>query len=667
MRSNVSSKGLATMWGLGLVLPWAVSAEPPALATYVVELTGDALPDKLVVSLGGTAHVEVNCGGGVFAVVAQELPRLAVADLLASDLDGDGHVDLYVVSHGADVALRGDGAGYFVDATEVLGLVESGWGLSAERIDLDGLGQQELLLHNAGGDVIFWARGTAYAADAGTAASARESTLAPLVSLLAAGAADPTVFGRDVSVSAGLDAAGRPTITLRSSGDQGGLAGTDVGIGADLHGSSLSAAVPSASATSPVFTVVGGTLDATYVNDNAGEVDSADVADGSLTGGDVSTDSGSVGVGTLTPQAKLHVVAIAAAPLSGAGVGRLAVSGNSDTAGVGDAELRLARDPDAVSGMSLYYDALSSGVGEELHLYATDDGGQTYEGPYLTVERDSGEVGIGIDAPAANLHVAGQADTGTIMIAPSESAGSEDGFSQLRLVEDSDGTFGMDIFYDGENNQLEVWGTEGGNAMTYGPHMVITRNQGRVGIQTDNPQASLGVKLISGTTTIIRGLDSADQTVFRLTDTGRVICKAVEITGGGDLVEPFETVGACEPGTVVVIDQHEPGRLVASTTAYDRRVAGVVSGAGGVNPGLTLSQDGVLDGETLVALSGRVYVKCSAENGAIAPGDLLVSAALAGHAMRASEPERSLGAVIGKAMSALEGGTGLVLILVNLQ
>ena len=90
-------------------------------------------------------------------------------------------------------------------------------------------------------------------------------------------------------------------------------------------------------------------------------------------------------------------------------------------------------------------------------------------------------------------------------------------------------------------------------------------------------------------------------------------------------------------------------------------------GAGGVNHGIRMGQDGVLDGDTLVAMTGRVYVRCSAENGAITPGDLLTTAALEGHAMRATDGARSFGAVIGKAMSSLDEGTGLVLVLVNLQ
>lgn len=150
---------------------------------------------------------------------------------------------------------------------------------------------------------------------------------------------------------------------------------------------------------------------------------------------------------------------------------------------------------------------------------------------------------------------------------------------------------------------------------------------------------------------------------------GRIITEVLEITGGADLVESFETGELrCAPGTVVVIDPDRPGELTISTRPYDVRVAGVVSGAGGVRPGLHMGQTGIATGDTPVALTGRVHVLCSGENGAIRPGDLLTSSSTPGHAMRATDPGRSFGTVIGKAMTSLaEGETGLVLVLVNLQ
>jgi cell shape-determining protein MreC len=80
-----------------------------------------------------------------------------------------------------------------------------------------------------------------------------------------------------------------------------------------------------------------------------------------------------------------------------------------------------------------------------------------------------------------------------------------------------------------------------------------------------------------------------------------------------------------------------------------------------------MGQDGVMDGKNPIAMTGRAYVKCTTANGNIQPGDLLTTSDLAGHAMKASDFTRGQGAVVGKAMSALDKDTGLVLVLVNLQ
>lgn len=150
---------------------------------------------------------------------------------------------------------------------------------------------------------------------------------------------------------------------------------------------------------------------------------------------------------------------------------------------------------------------------------------------------------------------------------------------------------------------------------------------------------------------------------------GNAAVDVLTIRGGADIVEGFDTADDADtlPGTVMVIDPSNPGALRASDRAYDAKVAGVVSGAGGVQPGIRLGQDGVLDGSVPVAMTGRVYVRCSAENGSITPGDLITTAGLAGHGMKATDRDRSHGAVIGKAMSSLDDGSGLVLVLVNLQ
>jgi hypothetical protein len=152
-------------------------------------------------------------------------------------------------------------------------------------------------------------------------------------------------------------------------------------------------------------------------------------------------------------------------------------------------------------------------------------------------------------------------------------------------------------------------------------------------------------------------------------NTNNVTTGILQITGGSDIAEPFNVAGGAEPGMVVSIDPDRLGEMRISESAYDSRVAGVISGAGGVNPGLTLTQVGtVADGEHPVALSGRVWCYVDADAaGPVAPGDLLTTSPTPGHAMKATDASRAHGAVIGKAMSSLDGGRGLVLVLVNLQ
>ena len=120
---------------------------------------------------------------------------------------------------------------------------------------------------------------------------------------------------------------------------------------------------------------------------------------------------------------------------------------------------------------------------------------------------------------------------------------------------------------------------------------------------------------------------------------------------------------------LVAIDPDAPGKLRLTSTPYDRTVAGVISGAGGVNPGMILGQSGTdADGEHPVALSGRVYCWCDASAGPIRPGDLLTTSAVPGHAMKVADHDRAQGAILGKAITALEAGQrGLVLVLVTLQ
>jgi hypothetical protein len=129
---------------------------------------------------------------------------------------------------------------------------------------------------------------------------------------------------------------------------------------------------------------------------------------------------------------------------------------------------------------------------------------------------------------------------------------------------------------------------------------------------------------------------------------GRVTTQVLQITGGSDLSEQFNVNtadSALQPGMVVCIDPTKPGDLKLSSTAYDQTVAGVLSGAGGVQPGMLMGQAGTAaDGKHPVALTGRVYCYVDATRGAIQPGDLLTTSDTPGHAMKAVDHTRAQGA-----------------------
>jgi hypothetical protein len=152
----------------------------------------------------------------------------------------------------------------------------------------------------------------------------------------------------------------------------------------------------------------------------------------------------------------------------------------------------------------------------------------------------------------------------------------------------------------------------------------------------------------------------------------------VEVTGtlsvgvdvrltGADCAEHFaiEQNAMCEPGTVMSIGA--AGTLHACSLAYDKRVAGVISGAGIYRPAIILDQHSSDVGRSPVALFGKVFCKVDAKYAAIEIGDLLTTSETPGHAMRAADMHRSFGSVIGKALGPLSEGRGMVPILVTLQ
>jgi len=137
---------------------------------------------------------------------------------------------------------------------------------------------------------------------------------------------------------------------------------------------------------------------------------------------------------------------------------------------------------------------------------------------------------------------------------------------------------------------------------------------------------------------------------------------------GADCAEQFdlaEAAGKVEPGTLVILD--EMGGVRASSGAYDRKVVGVVAGAGHYRPGMVMDKVETGAERTVVSLMGKVFCKADASYGAIHVGDLLTSSETPGHAMRAGDAGKAFGTVVGKALGRLESGQGLIPMLIALQ
>jgi hypothetical protein len=172
---------------------------------------------------------------------------------------------------------------------------------------------------------------------------------------------------------------------------------------------------------------------------------------------------------------------------------------------------------------------------------------------------------------------------------------------------------------------------------------------------------------ISVTTDGTIHLAAGDNDYTQISPDGTVTVRVLQISGA-DVAEPFRIASKDIPkGSVVTIDEDNPGQLRLSDHAYDNHVAGILSGANGVNSGILLKQQGFNDGGQNVALSGRVYALADASYGAIKPGDLLSTSDTPGHCMKVTDHARAQGAIIGKAMGGLKAGKGMVLVLVSLQ
>lgn len=377
-----------------------------------------------------------------------------------------------------------------------------------------------------------------------------------------------------------------------------------------------------------------------------------------------------VGIGTTDPSARLSL-------------------------GGGNANTKLAiwdgGDPSNTMGFGV-------GAGADqfrMHLPAADRRFSFLDAPagteVMTI-RGSGNVGIGTTAPDAKLEVvaAGTNDAALRITSSSAVVNFVTPASKLELMDDTNGGWTIEKDIAGHLNIHE-----GTNPFAL-HRLSIRKGTGHVGIgdYADNSSYASRVLAIQGNASAAQFEGTAALVLKDPTGRGNwsignytdgklhitrdggsaeqeVVVPILTVVGGSDIAEPFNVSGeeAPQPGMVVSIDPERTGELRVCTRAYDSTVAGIVSGAGGVKTGMTLKQDGTAaTGKLPVALTGRVYCYVDADaGGPVVPGDLLTTSDTPGHAMKVTDRARAGGATLGKAMSSLQAGKGLVLVLVSLQ
>ena len=307
----------------------------------------------------------------------------------------------------------------------------------------------------------------------------------------------------------------------------------------------------------------------------------------------------------------------------------------------------------------------------------------------LAYNSQTNAVGFGVVEPEAKIHInmTSKSNTGGLRLSQSDDMDAFINIYQKALSDSISGStvsrtpylMHMDVnaasaakyhdmgFMIGNNNAIYMAIQKDGETGATGYSSI---DDIYVGIGTRTPSEKLEVagKMRATSMYLGDGTPTTNADVKLHVGGDAAIDGAIYISGGADLAEGFHIVADqdVEPGTVVSIDPNNIGKLIVTSEAFDTKVAGVVSGGNGIKAGLVMTQTGTLaDGEYPIALTGRVWVKCSNENGDISIGDLLTTASKPGHSMKASG-DKMQGAILGKAMSTC-GDNNMVLTLISLQ
>jgi hypothetical protein len=321
--------------------------------------------------------------------------------------------------------------------------------------------------------------------------------------------------------------------------------------------------------------------------------------------------------------------------------------------------------------------------------------GSTVDGDGVFGSADTGtgvaavsKSGIAVSANSATgIAVSANSGTGVAVSASSDGIaveGQSIGNKSLGMLGGSDRVFGQPTGVYGESDEQGVFGNSTSDVGTgvYG----IARKANGFGVRGESFHDGTAIKGQSFGTGIgihgkgqRAGLFEGDVEVNgNLTHNGDLthngnanVSGTVTMGSQGDIVfadcaEHFEVADvSIQPGTVMVIDSD--GKLCPSTHPYDKKVAGVVSGAGNYRPAIVLGKQAQTGSRRLISLVGKVYCKVDADYSPIDVGDLLTTSPTPGHAMKAVDPLNAFGSVIGKALRPLKTAQGMIPVLIALQ
>jgi hypothetical protein len=225
------------------------------------------------------------------------------------------------------------------------------------------------------------------------------------------------------------------------------------------------------------------------------------------------------------------------------------------------------------------------------------------------------------------------------------------------------GSLGNTGVYGDSNSGHGVEGHSGGSGTSGAAILANNGNPGGIALYATS--SSIEATIVgrnNGTGDLMR-MQAGANIRFRVQNGGDVSADGAFLPGGADFAELLPAFSNdLEPGDVLAISAD--GRLMRSQQAYQASVVGVYSTKPGVLGGSTM--EGPADGVVPLAVVGVVPVKACAESGPVRPGDMLVASSIPGHAMRAGE-RPAVGRVIGKALTGLEDGEGVITMLVILQ